>query len=453
MKFALDGWSFPRASRVEYPISSLADDSLVKERKSLEREYSKFLREDLSLRNEVSYVGNKREPVLRWFRFKEAFSGNLVRRLVAKLILDRDSCVLDPFCGIGTTLFVCQQVGIPSIGIDNFPIAVFVASTITKVHEVDPKEVEFWVRRIPEISSRCDVDLDPPDIPIVKKAFRPDIMKDLLRWREAIAQVDDPLVRNIIAIIFFNVIQDVSYTSNDGQFLRLVKNKHIPDIRASFRKHARIVLEDLARKEFWAPKTKVPVRVFEWDTRRISELELPGEPDAVITSPPYLNRYDYSRSYVLQSAMYFLCSAEDIKYIRFNRLLRSHIESKVNRNEKPNHPAVAEVLKCLKMKEKMLNNPRIPHMIMAYFIDMEKCIRGLSCKLSEGARVAIVVANTRFEGEVIPVDFILTDIARRYGFEPVEIVIARYKGNSSQQMRKYGRVRVRESILIWEFTG
>jgi len=431
---------------------SAADAEGTSERALLEEEYGHLLREDLSFRNEVSYVGNKREPVLRWFRFKEAFSANLVRKLIAMFGLGGESHVLDPFCGMGTTPFVCQGKGIPSTGVDNFPIATFVASTVIRAHEADLGAVRRWARELPKMVARSSVGREDLDIPILEKAFEPHILDELLRWREAICRVEDPLVRDIMAVAFFNVIQDVSYTSNDGQFLRLVRQKRIPRIGDSFRKHMRVILEDLARKDFWAPRGGARARIVEWDSRRISELELPEEPDAIISSPPYLNRYDYTRSYVLQLAIWFLYSSDDVKQVRFERLLRSHIESKV-RGERPNHPAVKEVLDRLNVKRRLLNNPRIPHMILAYFVDMEKCIRGLSHLLAEGAKVAFVVANARFEGEIIPVDLILTDIARRYGFEPMEIIIARYKGNSSQQMKRYGRVRVRESIMIWELTG
>jgi site-specific DNA-methyltransferase (cytosine-N4-specific) len=62
----------------------------------------------------------------------------------------------------------------------------------------------------------------------------------------------------------------------------------------------------------------------------------------------------------------------------------------------------------------------------------------------------LVVNNVRFAGEVIPVDLILSDFAEQNGYETKEIIISKYKGNSSQQMKKYGRVPVRDSILIWE---
>ncbi|MDZ7261416.1 MAG: hypothetical protein ONB05_04850, partial [candidate division KSB1 bacterium] len=171
-------------------------------------------------------------------------------------------------------------------------------------------------------------------------------------------------------------------------------------------------------------------------------------PTAIITSPPYVNRYDYTRSYCLELCFHFVKNFEELKAIRFG-ILRSHIESKVSddEKEKPLHPAIHEVIAALNSKE--LNNPKIPDLIIGYFIDMEKAIKEWSRILAPGAQVAIVVDNVRFEGELIPVDMVLSEMAETAGFEVKEILIARYKGNSSQQMKKYGRVPVRESIAIW----
>jgi len=61
----------------------------------------------------------------------------------------------------------------------------------------------------------------------------------------------------------------------------------------------------------------------------------------------------------------------------------------------------------------------------------------------------MVVDNVRFEGELSPVDLVLSEMAEEAGFQVEQITVARYKGNSSQQMGKYGRVPVRESIVLW----
>jgi len=63
------------------------------------------------------------------------------------------------------------------------------------------------------------------------------------------------------------------------------------------------------------------------------------------------------------------------------------------------------------------------------------------------------VANARFEGELVPTDLILCELAERHELVVEEIWITRFKGNSSQQMAKYGRTPVRETIVFWRKRG
>lgn len=163
--------------------------------------------------------------------------------------------------------------------------------------------------------------------------------------------------------------------------------------------------------------------------------------------PPYAYRYDYTRSYCLELCFGFVRDFTELKALRL-AILRSHIEAKSAPGDTPCHPAVQEVIEALAPRK--LNNPRIPAMLVAYFVDMRRAIHEWARILAPGARVALVVDNVRFEGEMVPVDLILTDLAQEAEFSVQEVIVARYKGNSSQQMGRYGRVPVRESVVIWE---
>ena len=138
---------------------------------------------------------------------------------------------------------------------------------------------------------------------------------------------------------------------------------------------------------------------------------------------------------------------EDLKKIRHS-LLRSHIESRPTPTRSLKIPALEEVLNCLELKQ--LNNPRIPIMIESYFEDMNLAIREMAKMLKPGGLVALVVDNVRFEGELIPVDLILCEIAAKHKLKTLEVRVTRYKGNSSQQMGRYGKVPARESIVFWQ---
>ena len=84
-----------------------------------------------------------------------------------------------------------------------------------------------------------------------------------------------------------------------------------------------------------------------------------------------------------------------------------------------------------------------------YFEDMNLVIRNMSAYLKLGGRVALVVANAQFNGENVPTDLMLCELAERHGLTTESIWVTRFKGNSSQQMAIYGRRPVRETIVFW----
>ena len=89
-------------------------------------------------------------------------------------------------------------------------------------------------------------------------------------------------------------------------------------------------------------------------------------------------------------------------------------------------------------------------MVEGYFSDLAFVIFELYRVCRPGAHVAIVNDNVRYGGEVIPVDLLMTDLAVGFGFSPERIyVLPQRKGNSSQQMGKYGREANRKSITVW----
>ena len=424
--------------------------SLESERTRIEDRYRPIIREELKLGALVSYVGNKSVPFLRLYRYKEAFSLEFVNRFLDYFgASPGKDVVFDPFAGMGTSLFASMLRGIPSIGVEKLPLAAFIARTLPVFHSISEGDISDTFRRL-----KSQVDDLPPadvaeDVPLLSIAFDEDTLTRLRKWKTAIDSLEHPL-KDVFLLLFFSILGPTSYTSNDGQFLRVKKDKRpaYPD-DALLDKVLQAEEDIIAAGKGWHSISGRPnslPKVLDADTRDLRGIPISTPPTVLITSPPYANRYDYTRSYCLELCFHFVKSFEELKDIRFG-ILRSHIESKSSGEDAPAHPVVAEVVTNLKYKK--LNNPRIPHMITAYFVDMEKAITEWSRILAPGARVALVVDNVRFEGEMVPVDLALSEIAERHGFVAEEIIVARYKGNSSQQMGRYGRVPVRESVVVW----
>lgn len=192
--------------------------------------------------------------------------------------------------------------------------------------------------------------------------------------------------------------------------------------------------------------------------------------DGVITSPPYCNRYDYTRTYALELA-YLGVNDTQIKELR-QQLLTSTVENKSKDSLLRNHyeeinrldfldetiekiysnKAFQEILAALKARNENgdINNKGILQMVEGYFVELGLMYAELYRICKDGAKVYFVNDNVRYGGEVIPVDFLSSELAESFGFEVNSIMtIKQQKGNSSQQMKKYGRVALRKSITEW----
>ncbi len=417
-------------------------------REHLEDKFASQLREELRLGSLVSYVGNKSIPILRLYRYKEAFAFQFVEEFISRFGLDEKDYIFDPFCGMGTTLFASSKRGIPSIGVDKLPIGVFVAQTLPLFYSLKSGQIKKTFEKIRTRVHKASPASVAMDVAIMKIAFPPDTLIALRKWKTVIDGLESPL-RDVFLLLFFSILEPCSYTSKDGQFLRLVREKKVANpeemIETMVNKAERDI--QLIREFKWNQLVQLPA-VYLGDTRNLGDIPFERQPTAIITSPPYANRYDYTRTYSLELCFHFVRNFDELKALRFG-ILRSHIESKVNSDEQPPHPVVKEVVGILRERDKKLNNPRIPDMLTGYFVDMQKVIREWARVLASGARVAMVVDNVRFEGELLPVDLVLSDMAEEAEFRVEEIIVARYKGNSSQQMGKFGRVPVRESIVVW----
>lgn len=415
------------------------------QRWKLEAKYHGLMRENLALRHWVTYVPNKNLPVYNWFKYKEGFSKSLVSSLLEVLRIQKGDVVFDPFAGCGTTLLACKELGYQAVGVDVLPIAVYVA----QVKLQDWPDLDTLIGAVDKLlnTSKRPPKSYFPNVRIIKHAFPLHVQEEILFFKEEIEKFARP-VRDFLMLGLISILERVSFTSKDGQFLRLVERK-IPPVKDVLRQQLTLMLSDLCQQQqslFKAGHAKV--EIFKGDAR---EECLPkkyyGKIAAVITSPPYLNRYDYSRTYSLELCLLSVSSFDELRDIRHS-LLRSHIESKEHPGKDISLPALSEILRSLHEKE--LNNDRIPVMINGYFEDMNLALANLTKCLKPGGKVALVVANAQFEGEMVPTDLLLSELAGAHGLLTRAIWITRYKGNSSQQMAKYGRVPVRESIVFWE---
>jgi len=415
-----------------------------KERSCLESKYREVFEHRLDWRRLVTYVPNKDLPVYNWFKYKEGYSRDLVVRLLREFGLQKNDIVFDPFAGCGTTLLAAKEFGLEGVGIDILPTSVFVA----QAKLTSWPRLEDLLAAVQELLAIPFVEpkLCFPDVRIINLAFTQQTQRQILFFKERIETYKRP-VRDFLLLGLLSILESVSKTSKDGQFLRLVEKPNVP-VRDALRAVLTKMISDLAEVQMFGSPEKSKAQILHGDAR---EMCLPqhfsGKVSAIITSPPYLNRYDYSRTYALELCLLTVRSHRDMVNVRHS-LLRSHVESREHVGKEINLPALDEVLR--EVRSKPLNNDRLPVMIQGYFEDMNLVIKNMAAYLKPGGKVALVVANAQFAGENVPTDLMLCELAERHGLRTEEIWITRYKGNSSQQMAIYGRRPVRETIVLWK---
>ena len=186
--------------------------------------------------------------------------------------------------------------------------------------------------------------------------------------------------------------------------------------------------------------------------------------DCLITSPPYCNRYDYTRTYALELAMLGIDDTQ-IKNLRQSMLSctvenkeKAHLysEQRALNSEADKAFDSQELLQLILrfldacLHDRKLNNDNIPRMVRNYFRELTSVVFECSRVLKNGAPLVLVNDNVRYQGVQIPVDLILANIAYDAGFDIEHIwVLPTGKGSSSQQTIAHGKESIRKCVYVW----
>jgi tRNA G10 N-methylase Trm11 len=388
----------------------------------------------------------RRTPVHRWFVFPHSFSEELVEALASEWCLGSEDWLLDPFVGAGTTLVAGQRLGIPALGFDLSPLAVF--SSTAKTAQVEARQLrDSWTRLKRHFSSAAFPASLTREQDVLRRAFDARTLSTLLAYWQAIrSRVRNPSVRVLIQLGFIGVMPRYSRLVSKGGWLTETSPElEIRSFVEILEERIRMMAADLARR----PEMGAPAICGLADARW-----LPVADDAigaVITSPPYPNRHDYTRVFGVELAFAFL-DTNATKALRYQSF-SSHPEAKPKRPESVSAyrepPSLSETLQRI---GDLIDDPRakqrIPNMLAGYFVDLYCSLKEVKRVLKPGARAAYVVGNVQYCGIALEVDQLLCEIAGQVGLSCDEVRVARVRGNSAQQMGLYGRQPARESVVI-----
>ncbi len=468
-------------------VATAEKSESVRSRKSKETEllfrkyYDKLtVNQELS-RALVSNQANKTIPFYRWLKYKEAFSSALVRFFTTKFGFGKNNPrILDPFAGAGTTLTTATKEGWHAIGIELLPVGIAAMKARLKADKVNIRVFEKYLSSLEKVSlESLESSYRFPHLRITEKAFPSKTERAISAYMSFLNGINERDVRYLFWFACLSILEDVSFTRKDGQYLRwdsrsgrTLKSNfdkgRVHDFRTAIIHKLHMMLEDIRNRNGGSYSRNVKI------VSGSCLDKLPNLPsnsfDLVLTSPPYCNRYDYTRTYALELA-FLGFDEEAVRNLR-QALLSATVENKCKReqllaeyrvrgkenfysmavNAFYNQRALHEILRTLYRARKRgeLNNNNIPNMVENYFFELNVAIHELARLINPGGHLVMVNDNVRYHGEDIPVDLILSDFAVSAGLKVESIwVLPRGKGNSSQQMGAYGRNELRKCIYIW----
>jgi len=215
--------SFKEKAR-DYEVNSFSSDNFCidKERLFLENKYINLVEEtDIFNRKTVSYQANKNESIHNWLKYKEGFSSELVSILLEDFKINPNGLILDPFMGSGTTMLVSKMKGFNSIGFDILPLSEIAINAKNDVYLYDLNELDKILLEIKNIDMNFDNISNFSHLSITKGAFPEETEKELMffsKWAEDSSY--SVQAKNLIKLCIINILEQISYTAKDGQYLR-----------------------------------------------------------------------------------------------------------------------------------------------------------------------------------------------------------------------------------------
>jgi hypothetical protein len=406
------------------------------------------------------------EAIHGWYRSVLGYPPHLVREYLKTLNADpsRD-WVFDPFCGTATTPVEARLRGFSTVSTDANPISIL-ATRVKLSWDIDLDEVRSalddvldlataCLRRvgltpIPEVGSQLtlfgsqllnrgvqdtadDFDphalLPPETAALIPSGFiSPKPLMRVLALRFSIQKVvHQQNIRDFMALALANVIVTTAGNVGFGPEVYRLPPRDDADVLGAFAGTVTRMISDLQAVLAKQSRPFPPAYVFKDDARTLSSLDGFPPIGIVITSPPYPNEKDYTRSTRLESVLLgFIRTKQDLRALK-SILLRSNTRNVFVGDDDDTFikdiPSVIRVAEEIEKRRLQLGKKsgfeRLYHrVVQLYFGGMYRHLSALLPKLRPGAHCVYVVGDQMSYFRVhIRTAHLLADVAIKAGYE------------------------------------
>ena len=415
-------------------------------------------------------------PAHDWYRFVLSFPPHLVRDYLRRFEIGPDHNVLDPFCGTGTTPVECKKHGVPSVGIEAVPMAFF-ASTVKVDWTPEPHGL---AEHASAIASSALRELESQGIyenrPLcLEERSRYLALRSLPPEKTGLLLTNSisplPLHKTLVLLDHIRRDGDMRYQKHELLALAKVLVYSISNLNFGPEVGVGAIKEDADVVTCWLTAvhtmaddlgslhsmSSVPTTVRFADSRNVGRVVEPESIDAVITSPPYPNEKDYTRTTRLESVLLgFIQSKADLRTLKHS-LVRSNTRGvyKDDADDEwvEDNSVVQEIAEAIEERRKELGKTSGFERLYArvtklYFGGMARHLADLRGVLRPGARLAYVVGDqASYLRVMIRTGTLLAEIAESLGYERLGIDLFRTRlATATRQL-------LREEVVLLRWPG
>ena len=416
-----------------------------------------------------------------WYRFVLSFPPHLVRDYVRGFGLGAGQVVLDPFCGTGTTLVECKKLGLASVGVECNPMAHFAsavkvdwtpsgaafrryadkvalaaARTFARQGIAECRELPLLaraeaqreapcvsnMRRLPEEQARL----------LLKNSISPLPLHRALVLQDALDERGNEHLRRLGRLALASALVRSIGNLKFGPEVGVGKPKRDVPVLDVWLHATRKMAEDLDRlRDDATPRAHAILA----DSRDAGSALEPHSVDAVITSPPYPNEKDYTRTTRLESVILgLLRNKQELRQLK-QGLVRSNTrgvyKADTDDQEVADHPQIGQIADAIEQRRQSLGKTsgfeRLYHRVTRlYFGGMLRHLASLRPALKPGAKLAYVVGDqASYLRVMIRTGELLSELAQTLGYKLVGIDLFRTRPSTATGEQ------LREEVVVLEW--
>lgn len=423
-----------------------------------------------SLADYGTFKDSMRAPIHSWFRYPAGYSYKLVDQIFLENELGPGSWVYDPFSGTGTTLVCAKSKGINGYGVEAHSFVHWVAS-VKLYWEFNYgnlwEQIENLSRDISSYVNKTLKTADTKDVfpELVYKCYHPQTLKELYLLREFIngAEFDDHL-RQLMKLALTDTLRNAAAAGTGWPYIAPKKNtgdkppKHALQIFLStFKKMG---------QHLYSAGQDIPdcdIHNVLGDSR-LKQNITDNQIDLALTSPPYLNNYDYADRTRLETYFWDIAQTwKDITTLYRDKLLVAATTQVVRRHHEVNEVLSTEIKDLdfetyntiqsviFQLAEKRLTKggkKDYDLMVALYFNGILSIIQETFRILKPGAKFFLILGDSAPYGVHIPTEKVIGRLGKAVGFHESNYIEFRKRGGKWKENPQRHNVQLREGALI-----